>query len=104
MAQHQRGDKVKKYWETGEKNNFGKECYKLHFSQFYEEDDGIIGRGMRVDFEVYVSEKYRRDFLLIYYLDKSSDTLTYQQFYEVCSDADAERMKSLGLENFVRTD
>jgi len=30
---------VKKYWKTGEKNKFGKECYKLHFSQFYEEDD-----------------------------------------------------------------
>ena len=30
---------MKKYWETGEKNDFGKECYKLHFSQFYEEDD-----------------------------------------------------------------
>jgi len=30
---------VKKYWEIGEKNKFGKECYKLHFSQFYEEGD-----------------------------------------------------------------
>lgn len=30
---------MEKYWETGEKNDFGKECYKLHFSQFYEEDD-----------------------------------------------------------------
>ena len=33
---------MKKYWETGEKNDFGKECYKLHFSQFYEEDDGSV--------------------------------------------------------------
>jgi len=28
-----------KYWEVGEKNKFGKECYKLHFSQFYEEEN-----------------------------------------------------------------
>jgi len=73
-------------------------------NEFYEKDDDVIGRGMRVDFEVYVSEKYCRDFLLIYFVDKSTDTLTYQQFYEVCSDADAERMKSLGLEQFVKTE
>ncbi len=73
-------------------------------NEFYEKDDDVIGRGMRVDFEVYVSEKYCRDFLLIYFVDKSTDTLTYQQFYEVCPDADAERMKSLGLEQFVKTE
>ncbi|MDD2602297.1 MAG: hypothetical protein PHX91_05055 [Prevotella sp.] len=73
-------------------------------NEFYEEDDSIISRGMRVDFEVYVSEKYCKDFLLIYYIDKSKDTLTYQKFYEVCSDADAARMKSLGLEKFVITE
>ena len=28
-----------KYWEVGDKNKFGKECYKLHFSQFYEEEN-----------------------------------------------------------------
>lgn len=72
-------------------------------NEFYE-DDNFVGRGMRVDFEVYVSEKYCRDFLLIYYIDKNTDTLTYKQFYEVCSDADAERMKSLGLEQFVKTE
>lgn len=73
-------------------------------NEFYERDDGIIGRGMRVDFEVYVSEKYCKDFLLIYFVDKDTDTLTYKQFYEVCSDTDAERMKSLGLEKFVKTE
>ena len=73
-------------------------------NEFYERDDGIIGRSMRVDFEVYVSEKYCKDFLLIYFVDKDTDTLTYKQFYEVCSDADAERMKSLGLEKFVKTE
>lgn len=31
-----------KYWEVGEKNDFGKEHYKLHFSQFYEEDNENI--------------------------------------------------------------
>lgn len=30
---------MNKYWEVGEKNKFGKECYKLHFSQFYEEEN-----------------------------------------------------------------
>lgn len=73
-------------------------------NEFYERDDGIIGKSMRVDFEVYVSEKYCKDFLLIYFVDKDTDTLTYKQFYEVCSDADAERMKSLGLEKFVKTE
>ena len=37
---------MKKYWETGEKNKFGKECYKLHFSQFYEEENN--SQGLRV--------------------------------------------------------
>lgn len=72
-------------------------------NEFYE-DDNLVGRDMRVDFEVDVSEKYCRNFLLIYYVDKSTDTLTYKQFYEVCSDADVERMKSLGLEQFVKTE
>lgn len=40
---------VKKYWETGEKNDFGKECYKLHFSQFYEEDDENVVAGFVQD-------------------------------------------------------
>lgn len=30
---------MNKYWEVGEKNEFGEECYKLHFSQFYEEEN-----------------------------------------------------------------
>ena len=29
---------MSKYWETGEKNKFGKECYKLHFMQFYDDE------------------------------------------------------------------
>ena len=29
---------MSKYWETGEKNKFGKECYKLHFTQFYDDE------------------------------------------------------------------
>ena len=73
-------------------------------NEFYEKDDGITGRSMRVDFEVYISEKYCKDFMLIYFLDKSTDTLTYKQFYEVCSDTDADRMMSLGLEKFVKTE
>ena len=40
---------MKKYWETGEKNDFGKECYKLHFSQFYEEDDKNVVAGFVQD-------------------------------------------------------
>lgn len=40
---------MKKYWETGEKNDFGKECYKLHFSQFYEEDDENVIAGFVQD-------------------------------------------------------
>ena len=31
---------MSKYWEIGDKNKFGKECYKLHFTQFY--DDEIV--------------------------------------------------------------
>ena len=72
-------------------------------NEFYEENNNVIIKGMGVYFEVYVSEKYRRDFLLKYFVDKSNNTLTYERFYEVCSDADAERMKSLGLEKFVIT-
>ena len=35
-----RGVDMSKYWEVGEKNKFGKECYRLHFTQFY--DDEIV--------------------------------------------------------------
>ncbi len=38
-----------KYWEVGEKNDFGKECYRLHFSQFYENDDENIIAGFVQD-------------------------------------------------------
>lgn len=40
---------MKKYWETGEKNEFGKECYKLHFSQFYENDNENVIAGFVQD-------------------------------------------------------
>ena len=30
-----------KEWKT-EKNEFGKECYELHFDQFYGDDEDII--------------------------------------------------------------
>lgn len=40
---------MKKYWKTGEKNDFGKECYKLHFNQFYEEDDESVVAGFVQD-------------------------------------------------------
>ena len=31
---------MSKYWDVGEKNKFGKECYRLHFTQCY--DDEIV--------------------------------------------------------------
>ena len=40
---------MSKYWEVGEKNKFCKECYKLHFNQFYEEDDKNIVAGFVQD-------------------------------------------------------
>lgn len=48
---------MNKYWEVGEKNEFGKECYKLHFSQFYEEEDKNVVAGFvqdEEDPEVYI--------------------------------------------------
>jgi hypothetical protein len=29
---------MNKRWEIGEKNKFGNECYKLYFTQFYDEE------------------------------------------------------------------
>lgn len=40
---------ITKYWEVGEKNDFDKECYRLHFSQFYEDDDENIIAGFVQD-------------------------------------------------------
>ena len=44
---------MSKYWETGEKNKFGKECYKLHFTQFYD-DEVVVSKdfyNMEIGFE-----------------------------------------------------
>lgn len=53
---------MNKYWEVGEKNKFGKECYKLHFSQFYEEENENVVVGLVQDetdenVYIYVSEE-----------------------------------------------
>lgn len=53
---------MNKYWEVGEKNKFGKECYKLHFSQFYEEENenvvvGFIQDETDENVYIYVSEE-----------------------------------------------
>ncbi len=53
---------MNKYWEVGEKNKFGKECYKLHFSQFYEEENENVVVGFVQDetdenVYIYVSEE-----------------------------------------------
>lgn len=53
---------MNKYWEVGEKNEFGKECYKLHFSQFYEEENENVVAGFVQDetdenVYIYVSEE-----------------------------------------------
>ena len=53
---------MNKYWEVGEKNKFGKECYKLHFSQFYEEENENVVAGFVQDetdenVYIYVSEE-----------------------------------------------
>lgn len=53
---------MNKYWEVGEKNEFGKECYKLHFSQFYEEENENVVAGFVQDETdenayIYVSEE-----------------------------------------------
>lgn len=61
---------MNKYWEVGEKNKFGKECYKLHFKQFYddevvacfvqdEEDDETfiyVSDEMKVEYETFTAE------------------------------------------------
>lgn len=53
---------MSKYWKVGEKNKFGKECYKLHFSQFYEEENENVVAGFVQDetddnVYIYVSEE-----------------------------------------------
>ena len=53
---------MNKYWKVGEKNEFGKECYKLHFSQFYEEENENVVAGFVQDetdenVYIYVSEE-----------------------------------------------
>lgn len=53
---------MNKYWEVGEKNEFGKECYKLHFSQFYEEEnENVVARFVQDETDenvyLYVSEE-----------------------------------------------
>lgn len=53
---------MNKYWEVGEKNKFGKEYYKLHFSQFYEEENENVIAGFVQDetdkkVYIYVSEE-----------------------------------------------
>ena len=53
---------MNKYWEVGDKNEFGKECYKLHFSQFYEEENENVVAGFVQDetdenVYIYVSEE-----------------------------------------------
>lgn len=53
---------MNKYWEVGEKNEFGKECYKLHFSQLYEEENENVVAGFVQDetddnVYIYVSEE-----------------------------------------------
>lgn len=53
---------MNKYWEVGEKNKFDKECYKLHFSQFYEEENENVVVGFVQDetdenVYIYVSEE-----------------------------------------------
>ena len=40
---------MKKYWETGEKNEFGMDFYSLDFSQFYEENDENVIAGFVQD-------------------------------------------------------
>ena len=53
---------MNKYWEVGEQHEFGKECYKLHFSQFYEEENENVVAGFVQDetddnVYIYVSEE-----------------------------------------------
>ena len=61
---------MSKYWEIGEKNKFGKECYKLHFTQFYddevvagfvqdEEDDNVFiytSKEMNVEYDTIIAD------------------------------------------------
>ena len=47
-----------RYWEVGKKNKYGKECYKLHFTEYY--DDEVILEFVKdnvdTDTYIYVSE------------------------------------------------
>ena len=61
---------MSKYWKTGEKNKLGKECYKLHFTQFYddevvagfvqdEEDDNVFiytSKEMNVEYDTIIAD------------------------------------------------
>lgn len=47
-----------RYWEVGEKNDFGKECYKLHFTEFYDDEVilGFVKDEVDTDTYIYASE------------------------------------------------
>lgn len=71
-------------------------------NEFYEEKSTVTGRGMCCNLEVYFSEKYHHDFLFMFFVDRERHRFEYQQFLEVCSDEDADRMIQLGLAKFVK--
>ncbi|MCD7996481.1 MAG: hypothetical protein LUH21_04525 [Clostridiales bacterium] len=49
---------VNRYWEVGEKNKYGKECYKLHFTEYYDDEIilGFVQDEVDADTYIYVSE------------------------------------------------
>ena len=72
---------MKKYWETGEKNDFGKECYRLHFSQFYEEDDENVVAGFVQDeadenIFIYVSKELNVEYDTLF-----AEAKNYNKYY-----------------------
>lgn len=89
------------FWDRGEIESSVAEEIAKQINEFYG-DDCLTQKTMNVPFEMRLGADNCRNFLLIYCVNKRTNMLTYKQFFEVCSNADVDRMNSLGLEQFVR--
>lgn len=78
--------------------------FARQINELYSDTSGCFAQGMRCDFEIALSEERYWDNLVTFFVNRETNQVIYKQYVGVSSDEECERMRQLGLEEFIADD
>ncbi|MBU3100701.1 MULTISPECIES: hypothetical protein [Clostridium] len=69
--------------------------------EFEEEQSTVIAKKMKYEFNLHLSSSYDKNFMLLFWVNRYTKIIEYDNFFEIIADESVDEIIRLGLEKFI---